>query len=268
MFNKSVLFLLYVTAWLPAAFELYPEEQFFTNNTPLIFTSSNQIKVNIALQNGRPFQLPGLRYHYQSMTGAWNRHRLQLSHFQLGNKLYDESTFALQYGYKIHYPVIAFLSLQRYNLQIQNYGQAGTFGLSLGLAYRYKSTLNWQFSLRNVNQPRIGRSGDPLPVVALLNCQWQPVPSVTGQVRWNQDLSRTGDPLQTVVWLTFAPFSQLQLTSGYGSQPVRLLGSVTLSWFNCNFFYEVIYYHGLSRLSTRAGLNLFFDRPGIFSRPK
>ncbi|MFQ6604792.1 MAG: hypothetical protein ACE5D8_04470 [Fidelibacterota bacterium] len=268
MSHKSAIFLIWILTYLQAAFELHPDEQFFMSRRPPGFLPSHDLSLNLSLERGRPFRLPGLYYHQQQIFGSWTRHRFRLAHFQYGNTIYTESTLALQYGYQVRRPLLVSLSLQNYSLRIRDYGQARTWGLSLELAGRVRSDLHWRFALRNINQPRIGRSREELPVVARLETRWQPLAFLTGHVRWTQDLSRGYDPLESAIWLIYSPSPRLQCLSGYARHPTRILGSVSFSWLNCSFFYEIIYYHDLTRFSTRTGLSLVLDLPGKGLRTK
>lgn len=94
-----------------------------------------------------------------------------------GFDLCRETTFLAAFSAEMTSDVSIGLSAAWYDLRIAGYGHAGCLGTSLGMTARLADQVHYGFSLRNFNQPTIGRTGEPIKTEILGGVEYLPIPS-------------------------------------------------------------------------------------------
>ncbi len=67
------------------------------------------------------------------------------------------------------------INLNYYNLRIQNYGSAGTFGVDLGVLVKIDTEFSGGIFLRNANSPTIGKAREKLPQTFTVGFSYSPL---------------------------------------------------------------------------------------------
>jgi len=82
---------------------------------------------------------------------------------RFGNKLYAENEIRLAGAWEIWEPFTIAVSGNLYQLHIERYGDAVTFGLTMSFLYRINSYFSTAFVITNLNEPHIGKAQEPIP---------------------------------------------------------------------------------------------------------
>ena len=97
---------------------------------------------------------------------------------RFGNKLYGETTITASTAYKIDENVSLGIGSSFYFLEIQNYNQAWTFGISIAALYVLNDQLTLATVITNINEPTIGEVKETLPLSAVLGISFKPLKEV------------------------------------------------------------------------------------------
>lgn len=142
-----------------------------------------------------------------------------------GFELYKEITATLTYANNYKKKIFYGANINLYNLKIQNYGSATTFGIDIGgLAY-LTDFLRWGFAAYNLNRPSIGEQKDKLPQVYRtgLSVQLPQRNDVNFMLEVEKD---TRYPASVKAGLEYTLYNMVDLRAGIGTEPTKFSGGV------------------------------------------
>lgn len=142
-----------------------------------------------------------------------------------GFELYKEVTATLTYANNYKRKIFYGANINLYNLKIQNYGSATTFGIDIGgLAY-LTEFLRWGFSAYNLNRPSIGEQKDKLPQVYRtgLSVQLPQRNDVNFMLEVEKD---TRYPASVKAGLEYTLYNMVDLRAGIGTEPTKFSGGI------------------------------------------
>ena len=96
-----------------------------------------------------------------------------------GTSIYRETCFSIGYARSLIKGLSLGASLNTCGLGIERYGSTRTFAVDLGVSAEIQRGLTWGAAALNVNRPRIGREGEPLPQILWMSMTYEPVPDAT-----------------------------------------------------------------------------------------
>ncbi|MEO8513915.1 MAG: hypothetical protein ABI543_10170 [Ignavibacteria bacterium] len=141
--------------------------------------------------------------------------------FDLYKEITVTATYSNNYKKKIYYGA----NVNFYNLKIQNYGSASTFGIDIGgLAY-LTDFLRWGFAAFNLNRPKIGTQDDKLPQVYRTGISIQPRNDINFVLDVEKDTRYT---TSVKAGIEYSVFDMIDLRAGIGTEPTRFSGGVGL----------------------------------------
>lgn len=95
-----------------------------------------------------------------------------------GNKLYSETEFTFGSSYLLDNSIILGFSVSGYNLEIQSYGSALSFGFNFSILYILNDQLRIAGAISNINEPDLGDSGEKIPITGILGISYSPIQQV------------------------------------------------------------------------------------------
>ncbi len=141
--------------------------------------------------------------------------------FELYKEITVTATYSNNYKKKIYYGA----NVNFYNLKIQNYGSASTFGIDIGgLAY-LTDFLRWGFSAFNLNRPKIGTQDDKLPQVYRTGISIQPRNDLNFVLDVEKDTRYT---TSVKAGVEYSLYDMIDLRAGIGTEPTRFSGGIGL----------------------------------------
>jgi hypothetical protein len=141
--------------------------------------------------------------------------------FELYKELTITATYSNNYKKKIFYGA----NVNFYNLKIQNYGSASTFGIDIGgLAY-LTDFLRWGFAAFNLNRSKIGTQDDKLPQVYRTGISIQPRNELNFVLDVEKDTRYT---TSVKAGVEYSLYDMIDLRAGIGTEPTRFSGGVGL----------------------------------------
>jgi hypothetical protein len=147
--------------------------------------------------------------------------------FELYKEITATLTYANNYKKKIYYGA----NVNYYNLKIQNYGSASTFGIDLGVLAYLTDFLRWGFSACNLNRPTIGTQNDKLPQVYRTGVSVQ-IPS-RNDVNFVLDVEKdTRYTASVKAGVEYTLYNMVDLRAGVGTEPTKFSGGI-------GFFYSM-----------------------------
>jgi competence ComEA-like helix-hairpin-helix protein len=171
-----------------------------------------------------------------------------------GFELYRETQATFNYANSFRKRIYFGLNLNFYNLKIQNYGSASTFGVDAGLLAYLTDFLRWGFSATNLNRAKIGQSKEKLPQVYRTGLSVQ----VRKELNFVLDIEKdTRYNASVKSGVEFSLFDMAVLRAGVGSAPTRFAGGI-------GFFYSLLevdyafYNHQDLGLTHQASLTINF----------
>ncbi len=146
-----------------------------------------------------------------------------------GFELYKEITITASYSNNYKKKIFYGANINYYNLKIQNYGSASTFGIDIGgLAY-LTEFLRWGFAAFNLNRPKIGTQNDKLPQVYRTGISIQPRNDVNFVLDIEKDTRYT---TSVKAGIEYSLYDMVNLRAGIGTEPTRFSGGV-------GFYYSI-----------------------------
>lgn len=97
---------------------------------------------------------------------------------RFGNNLYSETELSLGMSFPLYSNFILGLSINTYFLQIKNYGDTYSFGISASICYEVNKMLRIAAIINNLNEPVLGASGEKIPLSAILGLSYSPIQEV------------------------------------------------------------------------------------------
>jgi len=154
-----------------------------------------------------------------------------------GNPAYSEISLNLVGSKRFTSDGIIGVGIHGYQLQIPEYGQARSLGIDLGLLWKVTPGVQWQFAYTNLNQPRLGQSGELLPQQAMTGFQFDPVEKIRAEIFLIQNLRYA---LRYGVGVGYAPFSWGAVTANMITEPMRGSYGITIHWKSIRAYYLLI----------------------------
>ena len=142
-----------------------------------------------------------------------------------GFELYKEITVTATYSNNYKKKIFYGANINYYNLKIQNYGSASTFGVDIGgLAY-LTDFLRWGFAAFNLNRPKIGTQDDKLPQVYRTGISIQPRKELNFVLDVEKDTRYTAS---VKAGIEYSLYDMIDLRAGIGTEPTKFSGGVGL----------------------------------------
>ncbi len=142
-----------------------------------------------------------------------------------GFDLYKEITVTATYSNNYKKKIFYGANINYYNLKIQNYGSASTFGVDIGgLAY-LTDFLRWGFAAFNLNRPKIGTQDDKLPQVYRTGVSIQPRKELNFVLDVEKDTRYT---TSVKAGIEYSLYDMIDLRAGIGTEPTKFSGGVGL----------------------------------------
>ncbi|HWA06138.1 MAG TPA: hypothetical protein VG961_06290 [Ignavibacteria bacterium] len=142
-----------------------------------------------------------------------------------GFELYKEITVTATYSNNYKKRIFYGANINYYNLKIQNYGSASTFGVDIGgLAY-LTDFLRWGFAAFNLNRPKIGTQDDKLPQVYRTGVSIQPRRELNFVLDIEKDTRYT---TSVKAGIEYSLYDMIDLRAGIGTEPTKFSGGVGL----------------------------------------
>lgn len=142
-----------------------------------------------------------------------------------GFELYKEITVTASYSNNYKKKIYYGANVNFYNLKIQNYGSASTFGVDIGgLAY-LTDFLRWGFAAFNLNRPKIGTQDDKLPQVYRTGISVQPRNELNFMLDVEKDTRYT---TSVKAGIEYSLYDMIDLRAGIGTEPTKFSAGVGL----------------------------------------
>lgn len=187
----------------------------------------------------RLFGLTGLDY-YQA-EGLWKfreQRQLGIGFQNFGNRIYQEKTLGICYGYQLKNLLALGLSVQLYNVAITGCQNSTAVGLSLGSVWDLDEDIQVGMLLQNVNSPAIYGHYDPLPECFLLGIRYTPVSKIDLCSELFKD---TEFPFSFRMGTIIRPLPFVELKLGAQLNPDRYAGGI--SFYLKGLRIDVAYQH-------------------------
>lgn len=140
-----------------------------------------------------------------------------------GFELYRENNIILSYGRSFSDRIFYGLNLNVFNLSIQNYNSATTFGVDLGAMAYLTDFLRWGFFGKNISGARIGASEEKISQVYRTGFTVQPREDVSFLIEAEKDVRY---PLSIRAGMEYSLFDYIDLRAGIGTEPTSFSGGV------------------------------------------
>ncbi|MCC6866502.1 MAG: hypothetical protein IT280_10130 [Ignavibacteria bacterium] len=142
-----------------------------------------------------------------------------------GFELYKEITVTASYSNNYKKKIYYGANFNYYNLKIQNYGSAATFGIDIGgLAY-LTDFLRWGFTAFNLNRPKIGTQDDKLPQVYRTGISVQPRYDLNFLLDVEKDTRYT---TSIKAGVEYSLYDMIDIRAGIGTEPTKFSGGIGL----------------------------------------
>jgi hypothetical protein len=144
-----------------------------------------------------------------------------------GFELYRELNVLLSYGNSYKDKIFYGLNLNFYNLKIENYNSASSFGFDFGaMAYLHKY-VRWGFIAKNVTGAKIGESKEKIVQVYRTGFDFVPLQNINLAFEIEKDVKY---PLSFRSGIEYAVLDYVDLRFGVGSEPTTFTGGIGLSY--------------------------------------
>jgi hypothetical protein len=140
-----------------------------------------------------------------------------------GSDLYRETVVGIAAAREILPNLLVGLAFDFFHLSITEYGQAWTFGLSLGALAGISETLHWGFSLSNINTPAMGQEKEDLPQEFRTGLEYRPAPDVILALDVAKDIRY---PAEVRLGAGYAVFDILTLRGGSSTNPSTFMAGI------------------------------------------
>jgi hypothetical protein len=144
-----------------------------------------------------------------------------------GFDLYRETNFILSYGNNFRGKIFYGLNINYYNLKIQNYNSASTFGTDIGTMAYITDFLKWGFFANNINGAKIGESKQKLAQVYRTGFTIQPGNDFDLILELEKDVKY---PLSFRGGLEYYINEYIDFRGGIGTEPTSFSGGVGINY--------------------------------------
>jgi len=154
-----------------------------------------------------------------------------------GETLYRENKITLNSSKKLIDQKLAIgLSVNIYNISVQNYNNINTWGLDLG--FRFSLSENWHVAgvVENINQPKLNGYAEELPNRVQFGFEYR----VASQLYSNVSIQKDAwfDPA-VLVGVEYSLTNSLGILSGFSSAANLPSGGINLNILNINISYSI-----------------------------
>ena len=147
-----------------------------------------------------------------------------------GSSLYRETNGIVSFGKSYMNRFFYGANINYYNLTIQGYGSASTFGVDLGAMAYITKYLRWGFFGKNITGSKIGTSGEKLAQVYKTGFNFHPVSDLNLSLEAEKDVRY---PLSIKGGFEYSIMDYLDLRAGISSEPAAFSAGIG---FNYNLF--------------------------------
>lgn len=189
--------------------------------------------------------------------GSGNFGTIGLGIKSFGFELYRETNFILSFGKEFQQKVFLGLSLNYYNLNIQNYNSAAAFGLDAGALAYITDFMKWGFAAKNMTGSVIGSSKEKIPQVYRTGFTFQPSGNVLLILEAEKDVRY---PLSIRSGFEYAVFEYAEIRSGLSTEPVSFSAGVGFNYDMFQIDYSVNNHQELG-ISHQGSVALNFGGP-------
>lgn len=144
-----------------------------------------------------------------------------------GFDLYRETNAILSFGKSIREKFFYGLNLNYYNLRIQNYNSATSFGIDAGAMAYLTGFLKWGFFAKNITGAKIGESQEKLAQVYRTGFTVQPRNDLNLIAEFEKDVKY---PLSFRGGMEYYINEYVDLRAGISTEPVSFSGGLSLNY--------------------------------------
>lgn len=153
-----------------------------------------------------------------------------------GFDLYRENNFIVSYGNNYKNRIFYGLNLNLYNLSIQNYGSATSFGVDIGAIAYLAKFLQWGFFGKNITGSKIGASKEEIAQVYRTGFTYQPLDYFRFVAEIEKDIKY---PVSVIGGIEYNIIDFLDLRAGVGSQPTTFSAGIGVNYSLFSFDYSM-----------------------------
>ncbi|MCE1164903.1 MAG: hypothetical protein LWX07_05820 [Bacteroidetes bacterium] len=153
-----------------------------------------------------------------------------------GFDLYRENNFLVSYGNNYKNRIFYGLNLNLYNLSIQNYGSATSFGVDIGAMAYLAKFLQWGFYGKNITGSKIGASKEEIAQVYRTGFTYQPLDNFRFVAEIEKDIKY---PVSVIGGIEYNIIDFLDLRAGVGSQPSSFSAGIGINYSLFSFDYSM-----------------------------
>lgn len=153
-----------------------------------------------------------------------------------GFDLYRENNFIVSYGNNYKNRIFYGLNLNLYNLSIQNYGSATSFGVDIGAMAYLAKFLQWGFFGKNITGSKIGASKEEIAQVYRTGFTYQPLDYFRFVAEIEKDIKY---PVSVIGGIEYNIIDFLDLRAGVGSQPTTFSAGIGVNYSLFSFDYSM-----------------------------
>ncbi|MBL7129567.1 MAG: hypothetical protein ISS16_11365 [Ignavibacteria bacterium] len=203
-----------------------------SNNSQAIFYNPSglgQIKYRefSAFYSPAPFGLSELKTGALTYAEPFQFGVLGVGAKTYGFDLYRETNIILSYGNSFKGKIFYGLNVNYYNINIQNYNSATSFGLDVGTMAYITEFLRWGFFAKNITGSTIGKSKEKIVQVYRTGFTVQPREDVNFLLELEKDVKH---PISVRAGLEYSFYDFLDLRAGVGSEPTSFSGGIGLNY--------------------------------------
>ena len=203
-----------------------------SNNSQAIFYNPSglgQIKYRefSAFYSPAPFGLSELKTGALTYAEPFQFGVLGIGAKTYGFDLYRETNIILSYGNIFKGKIFYGFNVNYYNINIQNYNSATSFGLDIGTMAYITEFLRWGFFAKNITGSTIGESKEKIVQVYRTGFTVQPRKDINFLLEIEKDVKH---PISVRAGLEYSFYDYLDLRAGVGSEPTSFSGGIGLNY--------------------------------------
>jgi hypothetical protein len=153
---------------------------------------------------------------------------------KFGFDLYSETEFGIALAKKIDRNISAGLYFGYQRLDIARYGTAGSFSIDGGLIAHIIESVNVGFSVHNITDATLGRTGEKMPQVFDLGACWLPFHDFHISIEMEKDIRF---PASIKMGIEQIVFSVIALRAGVANNPDKYSAGIAVRYLLFEFGY-------------------------------
>lgn len=159
-----------------------------------------------------------------------------------GFDLYRENNFIVSYGNNYKNRIFYGANLNLFNLKIQNYGSATSFGVDIGAMAYLAKFLQWGFFGKNITGSTIGEAKEKIAQVYRTGITYQPLDYLRIIAEIEKDIKF---PVSVRGGIEYSVIDFLDLRAGVGSQPSNFTAGIGINYNIFTFDYALNHHEDL-----------------------